>query len=418
MAFGLALALASACSPARRVNRYMQGQMKAPQLQSQFTGLLLVDAQTGDTLFAQNALRPFTPASNVKLLTLYAGLKALPERVPVLAYQASGDTLRVWGTGAPFALHPEWPDSTAMQFMQGFATILMANDHLEDPAHGPGWSWDDFDQYYTPSRSAFPIYGNTMQAIGTAGGNQIVPPSFRDSIFPDRGRFAREVAANRFYLNLRPGDTVQVPLLTDPTRERALWAQALGREVLPNPTPAPDSLELLYGVPTDTLYRRMMERSDNFLAEQVMLLVSATLGDTLGFSRARDHALEHWLADLPQTPKWVDGSGLSRYNLISPASLVALLGKLYREIPEERLFTLMAKGGGTGTLRNWYREKPEPYVFGKTGSLSNNHNLSGYLRTRHGKLVLFSFMNNHYLSPTTGVKERMQHLLDWVWEHY
>ena len=75
-------------------------------------------------------------------------------------------------------------------------------------------------------------------------------------------------------------------------------------------------------------------------------------------------------------------------------------------------------GGKEGTLKDWYKDPDGPYLFGKTGSLSNNHNLCGYLRTKSGKTVVFSFMNNHYRKPTTLVKSRMQRLLIWVREHY
>jgi D-alanyl-D-alanine carboxypeptidase/D-alanyl-D-alanine-endopeptidase (penicillin-binding protein 4) len=149
-----------------------------------------------------------------------------------------------------------------------------------------------------------------------------------------------------------------------------------------------------------------------------MLLVSSTLSDSLSFNRARDYVLKTHLGEMPSPPKWVDGSGLSRYNLVSPESLVYVLGELYREIPEDRLFGIMAKGGERGTLKDWYRDPEGPFLFGKTGTLSNNHNLCGYLKTKSGKTVIFSFMNNHYMKPSALIKNRMQRLLLWVRENY
>jgi D-alanyl-D-alanine carboxypeptidase/D-alanyl-D-alanine-endopeptidase (penicillin-binding protein 4) len=149
-----------------------------------------------------------------------------------------------------------------------------------------------------------------------------------------------------------------------------------------------------------------------------MLLVSSTLGDTLSFERARDHALKHWLSELPQPPRWADGSGLSRYNQFSPESVVFLLQKMYAEIPEARLFALMAQGGQPGTLRTWFRDPQGAYLFGKTGSLSGVQNLSGYLKTRSGKTVVFSFMNNHFTGPGRLVRARMERMLEWVRENY
>ncbi|MDG1573402.1 D-alanyl-D-alanine carboxypeptidase [Robiginitalea sp. M366] len=417
-AAALILSFTSGCSPARQVHRHASRTLQGPAFQAQLTGLLLLDLQAGDTLYAHNPLKPFTPASNVKLLTLYAALKTLPERLPALAYTMAGDTLVAWGTANPAALHPDLADSTAFHFMQGFPRVALVNTHLEDPAWGPGWSWDDFDQYYTPTRSAFPAYGNLLRVIRGDDSLRVWPMAFRDSIFPEAGRYARTPEHNRFFLDPQPGDTLEVPLVTDPQRERQLWSQALGKPVLPYPARPGGNLKVLDGPQADSVYRRMMQTSDNFLAEQLMLMVSATLGDTLGFGRARDYVLDTYLADLPQRPKWVDGSGLSRYNLICPGSVVHLLRKLHREIPPERLLPLLAQGGANGTLKDWYRSPEGPYLFGKTGSLSNNHNLSGYLRTRSGKWVVFAFMNNHYLDSGTAVKARMEALLTWVREHY
>ncbi|TNF75852.1 MAG: D-alanyl-D-alanine carboxypeptidase, partial [Bacteroidetes bacterium] len=72
----------------------------------------MVDAGQGDTLYRWNAGKYFTPASNMKLFTLYAGLKTLPDHIPALKYQVRSDTLLVLGTGDPSALHPVLMDSS------------------------------------------------------------------------------------------------------------------------------------------------------------------------------------------------------------------------------------------------------------------------------------------------------------------
>jgi len=149
-----------------------------------------------------------------------------------------------------------------------------------------------------------------------------------------------------------------------------------------------------------------------------LLLVSGTRSDTLNSQRARDLVLDEYLKDLPQEPVWVDGSGLSRYNLFSPEDMVYLLNRMYREIPEQRLLSYFAAGGVSGTLREWYTGQEKPYVFAKTGSLSNNYCVSGYLRTRSGKLLIFSFMNNHFTMPVARLKEAMQNVFEYIRDTY
>ena len=79
---------------------------------------------------------------------------------------------------------------------------------------------------------------------------------------------------------------------------------------------------------------------------------------------------------------------------------------------------MLPAGGERGTIKSWYGGKEEPYVFAKTGTLSNKHCLSGYLKTKSGDVLIFSFMNNNYVGSSTPVKEEMQKVLEWIWENY
>jgi D-alanyl-D-alanine carboxypeptidase/D-alanyl-D-alanine-endopeptidase (penicillin-binding protein 4) len=418
---GVTLLLAlvfSGCSTQRRTQKFLGKQLQYIEEGEQFTGFLMVDAGQGDTLYRWNAGKYFTPASNMKLFTLYAGLKTLPDHIPALKYQVRSDTLLVLGTGDPSALHPVLMDSSAVTFIKSFNRLVVYPGNFQEAAWGAGWAWDDFDRYYMPERSSLPLYGNVLQLVQEEDDLQVIPSFFRDSISPENKPFRRNPGKNLFYYQPSGPDTLTIPLKLDPDLVGMLWESATGV-----PTEIGDRIpegpwQELPGIAADSLYREMMTVSDNFLAEQLMLLVSATLGEDLSFQTARDHLLETYLKDMPSPPRWVDGSGLSRYNLCSPESLVYLLMKLYREIPEERLFALMAQGGNRGTLKDWYHTPDGPYLFGKTGSLSNNHNLCGYLKTRSGRTVIFSFMNNHYRKPTTLVKSRMQRILNWVRDNY
>jgi D-alanyl-D-alanine carboxypeptidase/D-alanyl-D-alanine-endopeptidase (penicillin-binding protein 4) len=162
----------------------------------------------------------------------------------------------------------------------------------------------------------------------------------------------------------------------------------------------------------------MMLVSDNFLAEQILIMASFTISDTLSSERMREYILGNQLKDLKQKPRWVDGSGLSRYNLFTPTSLVQVLTKLFNEIPRERLFNLFPVGGESGTLKKYYSGTVKPYIYAKSGTVGNNYSLSGYLITNSGKTLIFSFMNNHYKKPIVEVKKRMQFVFEWLRDNY
>ena len=138
--------------------------------------------------------------------------------------------------------------------------------------------------------------------------------------------------------------------------------------------------------------------------------------DSLSTERVIRYARKNLLAGLPDPVYWADGSGLSRLNLLTPRTLTGLLLRLHQEVPEARLLSLLAAGGGQGTLRRRYHDAAGPWVWGKTGTLSNNLNVCGYLRTRGGRLLAFSFMNNNHVAESADLRNEVERVLRQVRE--
>jgi D-alanyl-D-alanine carboxypeptidase/D-alanyl-D-alanine-endopeptidase (penicillin-binding protein 4) len=176
--------------------------------------------------------------------------------------------------------------------------------------------------------------------------------------------------------------------------------------------------QTLYGSNADSLYVRMMHESDNFIAEQLLLVSAGVLTDTLNGKLTRNYILENELKNLKQEPRWVDGSGLSRYNLFTPQNMVSVLDQLYKMVPQERLFSIFPAGGLSGTLKNRFAGDEKPYIYAKSGSLSNNYCLSGYLVANSGKVLIFSFMNNHFRASTSEERNRLEQMLQTLRDTY
>jgi D-alanyl-D-alanine carboxypeptidase/D-alanyl-D-alanine-endopeptidase (penicillin-binding protein 4) len=129
-----------------------------------------------------------------------------------------------------------------------------------------------------------------------------------------------------------------------------------------------------------------------------------------------DTLLKSDLKDIPQRPRWVDGSGLSRYNLFSPQDFIYILQKLKNEFGLERLKVILPTGG-TGTLSTLYK-KDSGYIFAKTGTLSNHVALSGFLITKQGKILIFSVLPGNFIGSPTPVRKAIEKFLSNIRQHY
>ncbi len=391
-----------------------------------FTGFMLYDPMKRKVLYEHNASRYFTPASNTKIFTLFTALNVLGDSVPGLRYAIVGDSLIFTGTCDPSFLYNPVCDSKVYAFLSRSPYDLYYTErNWNTPPFGPGWSWEDYDFYYSAMRSPFPIYGNTFETIYLNGKLQTRPSYFEKFIMLSGDTAESSTLIRSPYSNearFTPGSNDRIrkwtkPFITDASMVVRLLADTLHRNVTLLRDPPVEAWQTLYSVPADSLYRVMMQDSDNFIAEQLLLLCAGVLRDTLDPEIAISYVKENLLADLPDEPLWNDGSGLSRYNLFTPRSVVRLWEKLLHSVDRQRLFSLLASGGVSGTLKNYY-VADKPYVFGKTGTLSHVHCLSGYIVTRKGKTLIFSLMNTNYSVPTRSVRESMERLLELIRDRY
>lgn len=416
--------LAFACTP----NRYLTTTFHQAEKEFQdHVGFVLYDPSANKTIFDHQGERYFTPASNTKIFTLYTSLRLFGDSIPALKYVATQDSLIFWGAGHPGFLYSNtYQDTVVYKFLKSRAQPLyFSSANFQTEHFGPGWSWDDYMDYYQVERTPFPIYGNLARMKKVNGGFIATPPVFDYTVNMTNpsgktATISRGAASN--VITYTPGLTDRprqwdVPFHVDDNLVAKLLRDTLRKEVMVVNKKMPGYARTLYTQHADSLYKVMMVDSDNFIAEQLLLQCAGLLSDTLKPEIAIRYAKKNFLNDLPDEPTWVDGSGLSRYNLFTPRSIVSLWTKIYTMVPRERLFELLATGGKSGTLEKYYKAE-NPFIFGKTGTLSNNHALSGFLVTRQGHTLIFSWMNNNFVSSTAEVRGKMEGVLKWIYEKY
>ena len=423
----------TSCSSNKRLIQKKKKHLKQLVQQSEtfqkgFTGFVLFDPQSQTILYEQNADRYFTPASNTKILTLYLCTQLLGDSIPALKYISKNDSLIFWGTGDPSLLNPYLSnDSTVLTFLESRpeSHLLLNTHNFQDQAFGAGWAWDDYYYDFQAEKSPLPIYGNVVHFFKTNQQStyEISPAYFTDLLKHQddfKGKNASIIRAahdNVFYYHqqrskdhsyqrdipFKYSDEVFIDLLSAHlSKPIALDSSAMF---------PPANSQTLYSVPSNLVYQQMMQPSDNFVAEQLLLICAQQLTDTLMVRKAIDYAQLELFPNFQFPPRWRDGSGLSRYNLITPRSIIKVLDELYTNIPRQTLFEIFPAGGKSGTIVDWYGGNGQAYVYAKTGSMSYVHCLSGYLVTSSGRTLLFSFMHNNFPGSSRPYKQEMEKML-------
>jgi serine-type D-Ala-D-Ala carboxypeptidase/endopeptidase (penicillin-binding protein 4) len=394
-------------------------------LNQSFTGLALWDFAKKEMLYERNAHKYFTPASNTKIYTLFSSLSMLGDSLPALRYVTRGDSLIFWGTGDPTFLHPDFKNTRVQDFLiaQKDKKLFFSSGNFTNESLGAGWSWADYNEDYQPELSPLPMFGNIIRTSVTNKKLDVYPTFFKDSLHVtplSMDYIEREIYSNYFSV---PTSVTQkatykqdIPYKTSALLTQKMLADAVKRPVgLLNIPVAPNAVTL-YSMPAEPVYRQMMQISDNMLAEHLLLVCGVVAKDTINSVLAINHIKGKYMTELPDFHKWADGSGLSRYNLFTPRNTVKILEKMYGMMPQDKLFSIFPTGG-VGTLSSMFKAD-KPFVFAKSGSLSGVYCLSGYLQTKQGKLLLFSFMNNSFVKPTSSIRKEVERILTWVHTNY
>jgi len=426
----LAICFAS-CTPNKIIARKVSNEFKHSAIIKQYhSGFALYDKDKKEMIYEKDADTYYTPASNTKLFTFYAGLKMIPDSIPSLRYVERGDSLIFWGTGDPSFLQTQLKGTKAFEFLKNSQKkLFFSPGRYTGDFYGNGWQWDDYNDYYQLEINELPLMDNVVLVRAAKGGKMdVFPRTFascfvKDSTLNSRPfKVIREFNANVFKtptLAIPEKINQQIPYKVSTTNTLNLLMDTLKKEVGVSDMKMPLHAKTIFNMKSDSVFKEMLLPSDNFIAEHLLLTYADRLGIELNTSKVINYIEKQYLATLPDKVRWVDGSGLSRGNLFTPRDMVALLELIYTEVNDQkRLFDLLPAGGKSGTLKNAYPKTDSPFVFGKTGSLSNNHNQSGYVVTKKGRVLIFSFMNNNFVLPTADVRKEMVRMMTYIHEKF
>ena len=353
-----------------------------------------------------------TPASNIKLLTFLAAIQNF-DSLPALYFHKQDSVMHFKATGYPLLFHPFYPDPELDFFFNQKYNWRYHTPKSTLNRHGQGWSWDDYPYYYSAENSPFPIYGNTIKVTGDPSKPELIPRAFKQNMALDTlsKKLHRELSQNQFYFNpkmLSKKDTLYHPFITSDSLFIRLLGDHIDQLVVQaKPLETPHNWNILFSNQEEMLYQALLQDSDNGVAESLLTMISQNNFEEMNIQRTIDTLKLEWSKWLPDPIEWVDGSGISRYNMITPRTLIAILKKIHSKVGLENIKKFFSKSSSSGTLKNY----PLKEVYAKTGTLRNNHNLSGYWISNKGNIYVFSIMVNHFTAPMSEVSLGITDLL-------
>jgi serine-type D-Ala-D-Ala carboxypeptidase/endopeptidase (penicillin-binding protein 4) len=435
-----------------------------PVLAGSQVGVVVADARTGATIVDRGGARRLLPASNAKLFTSAAAMSILgPGHRFVTEAKASGvrregsldGDLYLRGEGDP-ALTPEGLDALARDVAaSGLRVItgdLVADDTSFDSQRlGLEWAWDDEAFSGAAPVSALTLAPDKNYLAGTvsvkvspspvdkqparvdvapAGArltvvNRAVTASNATAISVTRGHGSNTLTVTGQIAAKAPPVTTPVAVRDATALTVDVFRAALGRHgvrvqgriVTGKATPA-DAVPVARhsGPPLRELVVPLLKLSNNTMSEQLVKAIGRRAAG-VGSWAAGTNAIAAYLGRLgldTATMRQVDGSGLSRRNLVPPSTVARFLVAVRAE-PWFPVWQAALPVAGNpepmvgGTLRNRMRGTVAAgNVRAKTGTLTGAAALSGYVTGPGNRPLVFSAIINNHLSPSvTPVLDRI-----------
>jgi len=404
----------SACS----VRQAQKTLLTSEAVKGAHIGIAIYNDTKGQWLTKYQSDHYFTPASNTKILATYLGLEFLGDSLPGWKMAENVDTLFLMPLGDPSFMHPEFSYQPVVDLIKNTKkqVVLVGNQKDQFEVFGSGWSWNDYAEDYQPERSRMPIYGNVVHFYQNNKKIDSIKPFYFFRDYKDLGivqekNWTRNMSGNNFTTTSESNKRTyfQVPFSQEHTpmvKAIELLNDTLDKKIsFQNYISVPtNSFKSIKTVPTDSLLKIMMFRSDNFYADQIVLMASEQLLGKMDDAALLDTFSKTVFTNLPQRMRWVDGSGLSRYNLNTPENYIAILQQMQAKFGEARVKNLFEKGG-EGTIAAYYKNFPGT-IYAKTGTLGGQVALSGFIYTPKQQKLYFSVLVANHMSPSSAQVRR------------
>lgn len=443
----------------------LQPYLADPALDVANVGIFIQDPATRQIIYQQNQHRLFMPASNEKLVTTAAGLTTLgPDFKFVTRLYTAGTVengvlhgnLYIVGSGDP-TLSGRFHDGAMTRDLQNWADSLEAAgitkidgdiiadaNIFDDRRIGNGWAYDDLSYWYAAEISGLSFNDNCINVFITPGDSAGAPAHLEyepktsyitmendlvtvpaDSLThydyhradgTNHMRFFGQISQSRGlikdYITVHNPALYTSTVFSEVLSEQGITTAGKIREISYKDTiPEYGKMTQLVAYPSPPLseiVEVINKKSQNFYAEQLFKLVGLKRTGEGSFSGGRQ-GVNSFLAGIgieTEHMHVMDGSGLSRRNLISPFQIGTVLRYMYSGKNSDYYLESLPIGGGDGTLGSRFKGSVAAgRVRAKTGYVGFVRSLSGYVQTKDDHQLIFSILVNHYVTNTSVINE-------------
>ncbi len=424
-----------------------------PQFSRMRWGILVQNLSSTETLYSRDAQKYFTPASTNKLLTSAAVLQQLGAnfRFRTSVYGSGDGVLHVVGRGDPSLTDIQLADLALQLKHKGIREVkrLIVDDtYIRGEVVNPSWQWEDIESDYGAPINSLILNQNVFslkllpQTVGkplqvvwndsneakqwlvinqsvTAAENQ--PNNF--NITRDlKGQILR--IQGQLAVNSQP-ELMSLPVVAPAeyflrhfrsalAAEKILIAQAFVSAGSGN---LEQELAAVESPPLSELVAQMNLNSYNLFAEALLRAIAIRKPIDKNQTTA-DAGLEVMKATLTQLGVdpagyvLVDGSGLSRKDLVSPEALVETLRLMAKSAAASVYRASLPVAGRSGTLKNRFLNTPaEGIVQAKTGTMGGVVSLAGYMNAPNYQPLVFSIIVNQTDQPVQVARQAIDDIV-------
>lgn len=393
------------------------------------------DCRTGETLVAHDQDVPMLPASNAKLVTAALGFAELePTYRFKTTVHATGEVcnghlvgdLVVTGGGAPDLSQADLMELAEGVREAGIETVagelIVDASAFDERSLGPGWTWDDGQFVYGAKSTPLALERNTVEiTIAHRNGSIQVDASPTSNIIrlavdvDVKADLAADDGANLSVYKERASEVIRVEgfvppesttVEASPVDDPMMHAGHVFKDALEKKGVAVDGWIRIEHEPVSTLsaphatvtsapltdlVRNTLTHSDNFAAEQLARTIARESNGTGSWEAWSDRATSFFDDRGVSAVHIYDGSGLSRYNLLSASSIVATLEWCLNQPWGEQYRDSLPETGVGGTVEARLDDLPDSItVLAKTGTLTGVRTLSGYVLNDGRPAIVFS----------------------------